>query len=193
MTIYQELVTDLRSIPDQIYIDFMVECKKIYMKYPGASMNNFIKGHLIEHLFVKSVSPCIELESSKKDSPDDPDCVYKKIHLPDVKTKTDGLRTKNNGQFYAKEWTLKNPYSNKEVFTTRADSYILIDPTCSKVAVVDSKYFSGLFNNQTSNVCKFKVNKDEVDMIFDGTGKIPVVETLSPISEYDLMEAILKL
>jgi hypothetical protein len=193
MTIYQELVTDLRSIPDQKYIDFMVECKKIYMKYPGASINNFIKGHLVEHLFVKSVSPYIELESSKKDSPDDPDCVYKKIHLPDVKTKTDGLQTKKNGQFYAREWTLKNPYSSKEVFTTRADSYILIDPTCSKVAVIDSKYFSGLFNNHTSNTCTFKVYKSEVDMIFDGTGKIPIVESIPPISEYDLMEAIFKL
>ena len=103
------------------------------------------------------------------------------------------FKTKNNGQFYAKNWTLKNPFSNKEVFTTRADSYILIDPTCSKIAVVDSKYFSGLFNNQTSNVCKFKVYKDEVDMIFDGTGRIPVVEDIPAVSEYDLMEAIWKL
>ena len=193
MTIYQELVTDLRSISDQIYIDFMVDCKKVYMKHPRASMNNFIKGHLVEHLFVKSVSPYIELERSKKDSPDDPDCVYKSSYFPDIKSMKDGLKTKNNGQFYAKNWTLKNPFSNKEVFTTRADSYILIDPTCSKIAVVDSKYFSGLFNNQTSNVCKFKVYKDEVDMIFDGTGRIPVVEDIPAVSEYDLMEAIWKL
>jgi hypothetical protein len=190
-TTYQQFVDDLHSIPDKVFIDFLIECKKIYMRYSKEGLFNFIKGHKVEHEFVKCVGSYINLRPSKKQSPDDPDCVYNENYLPDIKTKQDGLKTKKNShEFYAKPWILKNPYSNKNVFVTRADSYILIDPTCSKIAVVDSKHFSGSFNNQNSTTCQFNVCRDQVDMIFDGTGKIPYVEPIQPISEYDLMELI---
>ena len=189
-TTYQQFVDDLHSIPDKVFIDFLIECKKIYMRYSGVGLYNFVKGHKVEHEFVKYVKSYIDLRASKKQSPDDPDCVYGENYLPDIKTKQDGLKTKKNGDFYANPWILKNPYSNKDVFITRADSYILIDPTCSKIAVVDSEYFSGCFNNQNSTTCHFNVCRDQVDMIFDGTGKIPYVEPIEPISEYDLMETI---
>ena len=189
-TTYRQLVADLQSIPDEVFINFLIECKKIYMKYSGVRDYNFIKGHKVEHEFLKYVKSYINIRSSKKQLLDDPDYVYGEMHLIDAKSKQNGLKTKKNGEFYSSPWILKNPYSNKDVFTTRADSYILIDPTCGKIAVVDSKHFLGLQNNKNSTDNKFKIYRDQVDMIFDGTGKIPYIEPIEPISEYDLMELI---
>lgn len=189
-TTYQQLVNDLRSIPDKVFINFLIESEKIYMKYSKAGYYNFIKGHKVEHEFLKYVKSYINMRSSKKQLLDDPDYVYGEMHLTDAKSKQNGLETKKNGEFYARPWTLKNSYSNKDFFETRADSFILIDPTCGKIAVVDSKHFLGLPNNKNSTDNKFKIYRNQVDMIFDGTGKIPYIEPIECISEYDFMESI---
>ena len=52
-TTYQQFVADLHSIPDKVFIDFLIECKKIYMRYSGVGLYNFVKGHKVEHEFVR--------------------------------------------------------------------------------------------------------------------------------------------
>ena len=139
-----DLVQELRSLPDEIYETFCNQAKMVALEYPSAhGIDCFARGETIEYGFIDIVGQYIDLKSNIKADFNDPDGVYAVEHLTDVKTQGNGFlpRKDQKALFYSKQWDIKKTAAGASQFESKAHSYILIDPICASIAVVDTGVF----------------------------------------------------
>tara|TARA_E500000318_G_C3531676_1_gene200802 strand:+ start:498 stop:1115 length:618 start_codon:yes stop_codon:yes gene_type:complete len=170
-----DLVQELRSLPDAIYKDFCNQAKMVALEYPSAhGIDCFARGETIEFGFIDTVREYIDLKHNEKEDFNDPDGVYAIKHLTDVKTKGNGFLPQKSKKalFYSKQWDIKKTASGAKQFESKAHSYILIDPLCARIAVVDTSVFYNKPFRTNSARISFSVKPQDVYMIYDGIAKV---------------------
>jgi hypothetical protein len=170
-----DLVQELRSLPDAIYENFCNQAKMVALEYPSAhGIDCFARGETIEYGFIDIVGQYIDLKPNIKEDFNDPDGVYAVEHLTDVKTQGNGFLPQKSQKalFYSKQWDIKKTASGAKQFESKAHSYILIDPICARIAVVDtSVFYRKPFRNNSARI-SFSVKPQDVYMIYDGIAKV---------------------
>ena len=170
-----QLVQDLRSVPAEVYQNFCNQARIVALQYPLAhGMDCFARGEGIEKGFINTVGTHVALKPNKKEDFNDPDALYGLEHLTDVKTQVNGFLPQKSKKalFYSKQWDIKKTAQGAKQFESKAHSYILIDPICARIAVVDTSIF---YNKPfTTNVARisFSVKPGDVYMIYDGIGGV---------------------
>jgi len=176
-----ELVQELRSLPDAIYQNFCNQAKMVALEYPSAhGIDCFARGETIEYGFIDIVGQYIDLKPNKKEDFNDPDGRYALEHLTDVKTQGKGFlpRKDKKAMFYSKQWDIKKTASGAKQFESKAHSYILIDPICARIAVVDtSVFYRKRFRINTARI-SFSVKPQDVYMIYDGITNVIDTEVI---------------
>lgn len=170
-----DLVTDLRSIPDAFYRDFCNQAKMVALEYPSAhGIDCFARGETIEYGFIDAVSQYIDLKPNTKEDFNDPDGLYALEHLTDVKTKGNGFlpRKDQKALFYSNQWDIKKTANGAKEFESKAHSYILIDPICARIAVVDTSVFYRKPFRPNSARISFSVKPQDVYMVYDGIAQV---------------------
>lgn len=170
MTI-QNLIADLKTVPDEVYRQFCNQSKIVAMMYPSAhGIDCFARGETIEDGFVDTIGHYIDLKPNKKEEFNDPDAVYGSQHLTDVKTQGNGFIPQKSGKklFYSKQWDIKKTASGSTKFESKADSYILIDPLCARIAVIDTQVFYNKKFTPGAARISFPIKPEDVTMIYDG-------------------------
>ena len=170
-----DLVQELRSLPDAIYENFCNQAKMVALEYPSAhGIDCFARGETIEYGFIDIVGQYIDLKPNIKEDFNDPDGVYAIEHLTDVKTQGNGFlpRKDQKALFYSKQWDIKKTASGASQFESKAHSYILIDPICARIAVVDTSVFYRKPFRTNSARISFSVKPQDVYMIYDGIAKV---------------------
>ena len=170
-----DLVQELRSLPDAIYENFCNQAKMVSLEYPSAhGIDCFARGETIEFGFIDIVGQYIDLKPNKKKDFNDPDGIYAAEHLTDVKTQGNGFlpRKDQKALFYSKQWDIKKTASGSSQFESKAHSYIMIDPICARIAVVDTSVFYRKPFRANSARISFSVKPQDVYMIYDGIAKV---------------------
>ena len=170
-----DLVQELLSLPDEIYENFCNQAKMVALEYPSAhGIDCFARGETIEYGFIDIVGQHIDLKPNIKADFNDPDGVYAVEHLTDVKTQGNGFLPQKSGKamFYSKQWDIKKTASGAKQFESKAHSYILIDPLCARIAVVDTSVFYNKPFRTNSARISFSVKPEDVFMIYDGIDNI---------------------
>jgi hypothetical protein len=170
-----DLVQELRSLPDTIYENFCNQAKMVALEYPSAhGIDCFARGETIEYGFIDIVGQYIDLKPNIKEDFNDPDGAYAVEHLTDVKTQGNGFlpRKDQKALFYSKQWDIKKTASGASQFESKAHSYILIDPICARIAVVDTSVFYRKPFRTNSARISFSVKPQDVYMIYDGIAKV---------------------
>jgi len=176
-----ELVQELRSLPDAIYQNFCNQAKMVALEYPSAhGIDCFARGETIEYGFIDTVGEYIDLKPNKKEDFNDPDGQYALEHLTDVKTQGNGFLPQKSQKalFYSKQWDIKKTASGAKQFESKAHSYILIDPLCARIAVVDTSVFYRKPFRANSARISFSVKPGDVHMIYDGISKVIDTEVI---------------
>ena len=170
-----QLVKDLRSLPDAIYKDFCNQAKIVALEYPSAhGIDCFARGETIEYGFIDIVGQHIDLKPNKKEDFNDPDGLYAAEHLTDVKTQGNGFLPQKSKKalFYSKQWDIKKTAQGAKQFESKAHSYILIDPICARIAVVDTNiFYNKPFRTNVARI-SFSVKPGDVHMIYDVIGGV---------------------
>ena len=170
-----DLVQELRSLPDAIYENFCNQAKMVALEYPSAhGIDCFARGETIEYGFIDIVGQYIDLKPNIKEDFNDPDGVYAVEHLTDVKTQGNGFlpQKSKKAMFYSKQWDIKKTASGAKQFESKAHSYILIDPLCARIAVVDTSVFYNKPFRTNSARISFSVKPGDVFMIYDGISNV---------------------
>ena len=170
-----DLVQELRSLSDTIYENFCNQAKMVALEYPSAhGIDCFARGETIEFGFIDIVGQYIDLKPNVKTDFNDPDGVYAVEHLTDVKTQGNGFlpRKDQKALFYSKQWDIKKTASGSSQFESKAHSYIMIDPICARIAVVDTSVFYRKPFRANSARISFSVKPQDVYMIYDGIAKV---------------------
>jgi hypothetical protein len=170
-----DLIQELRSLPDAIYENFCNQAKMVALEYPSAhGIDCFARGETIEYGFIDIVGQYIDLKSNIKEDFNDPDGVYAVEHLTDVKTQGKGFEPRKDQKalFYSKQWDIKKTAAGAKKFESKAHSYILIDPICARIAVVDTSVFYRKKFRTNSARISFSVKPGDVHMIYDGITKV---------------------
>ena len=170
-----DLVQELRSLPDEIYESFCNQAKMVALEYPSAhGIDCFARGETIEFGFIDTVGEHIDLKPNKKEDFNDPDGRYALEHLTDVKTQGNGFlpQKSKKAMFYSKQWDIKKTASGAKQFESKAHSYILIDPLCARIAVVDTSVFYNKPFRTNSARISFSVKPGDVFMIYDGISNV---------------------
>lgn len=178
-----DLVQDLRSIPDSVYQDFCNQAKIVALEYPSAhGIDCFARGETIEFGFVETIGQYIDLKPNQKLDFNDPDGIYASEHLTDVKTQGNGFipRKDQKALFYSKQWDIKKTASGAKQFESKSHSYILIDPMCARIAVVDTSVFYKKPFRANSARISFSIKPGDVHMIYDG-----ITQVINPKIEPD--------
>jgi len=170
-----DLVMELRSLPDDIYQKFCDQAKLVALEYPSAhGIDCFVRGETIEYGFIDIVGQYIDLKPNTKSNFNDPDGVYGLEHLTDVKAQGNGFlpRKDQKALFYSKQWDIKKTATGAKQFESKAHSYILIDPICARIAVVDTSVFYRKPFRINSARISFSVKPQDVYMIYDGITQV---------------------
>ena len=170
-----DLIQELHSLPDAIYENFCNQAKMVALEYPSAhGIDCFARGETIEYGFIDIVGQYIDLKSNIKTDFNDPDGVYAVEHLTDVKTQGKGFEPRKDQKalFYSKQWDIKKTAAGAKKFESKAHSYILIDPICARIAVVDTSVFYRKKFRTNSARISFSVKPQDVYMIYDGIAKV---------------------
>ena len=170
-----DLIQELRSLPDAIYENFCNQAKMVALEYPSAhGIDCFARGETIEYGFIDIVGQHIDLKPNVKADFNDPDGVYAVEHLTDVKTQGNGFKPRKDQKalFYSKQWDIKKTAAGAKQFESKAHSYILIDPICARIAVVDTSVFYRKKFRTNSARISFSVKPQDVYMIYDGIAKV---------------------
>ena len=176
-----DLIQELRSLPDEIYESFCNQAKMVALEYPSAhGIDCFARGETIEYGFIDIVGQYIDLKSNIKTDFNDPDGVYAVEHLTDVKTQGKGFEPRKDQKalFYSKQWDIKKTAAGAKKFESKAHSYILIDPICARIAVVDTSVFYRKPFRTNSARISFSVKPQDVYMIYDGIAKVIDTEVI---------------
>ena len=176
-----DLVQELRSLPDEIYENFCNQAKMVALEYPSAhGIDCFARGETIEYGFIDIVGQHIDLKPNVKADFNDPDGVYAVEHLTDVKTQGNGFKPRKDqkAMFYSKQWDIKKTAAGAKQFESKAHSYILIDPICARIAVVDAGVFYRKKFRTNSARISFSVKPQDVYMIYDGIAKVIDTEVI---------------
>ena len=176
-----DLVQELRSLPDEIYENFCNQAKMVALEYPSAhGIDCFARGETIEYGFIDIVGQHIELKPNIKADFNDPDGLYAVEHLTDVKTQGNGFKPRKDQKalFYSKQWDIKKTAAGAKQFESKAHSYILIDPICARIAVVDTGVFYRKKFRTNSARISFSVKPQDVYMIYDGIAKVIDTEVI---------------
>ena len=170
-----QLVQDLRSVSPEVYRDFCNQAKIVALEYPSAhGIDCFARGETIEYGFIDIVGQYIDLKPNKKEDFNDPDGLYAAEHLTDVKTQGNGFLPQKSKKalFYSKQWDIKKTAQGAKQFESKAHSYILIDPICARIAVVDTSiFYNKPFRTNVARI-SFSVKPGDVHMIYDGIGGV---------------------
>ena len=170
-----DLVQELRSLPDAVYENFCNQAKMVALEYPSAhGIDCFARGETIEFGFIDTVGEHIDLKPNEKEDFNDPDGRYALEHLTDVKTQGNGFlpQKSKKAMFYSKQWDIKKTASGAKQFESKAHSYILIDPLCARIAVVDtSVFYIKPFRTNSARI-SFSVKPGDVFMIYDGISNV---------------------
>lgn len=170
-----DLVQELRSLPDAVYENFCNQAKMVALEYPSAhGIDCFARGETIEFGFIDTVGEHIDLKPNKKEDFNDPDGRYALEHLTDVKTKGNGFlpRKDQKALFYSNQWDIKKTANGSKEFESKAHSYILIDPLCARIAVVDTSVFYRKPFKPNSARISFSVKPQDVYMVYDGIAQV---------------------
>ena len=170
-----DLVQELRSLRDAVYENFCNQAKMVALEYPSAhGIDCFARGETIEFGFIDTVGEHIDLKPNKKEDFNDPDGRYALEHLTDVKTQGNGFlpQKSKKAMFYSKQWDIKKTASGAKQFESKAHSYILIDPLCARIAVVDTSVFYNKPFRTNSARISFSVKPGDVFMIYDGISNV---------------------
>ena len=170
-----QLVQDLRSVSPEVYRDFCNQAKIVALEYPSAhGIDCFARGETIEYGFIDIVGQYIDLKPNKKEDFNDPDGLYAAEHLTDVKTQGNGFLPQKSKKalFYSKQWDIKKTAQGAKQFESKAHSYILIDPLCARIAVVDTSVFYNKPFRTNSARISFSVKPGDVFMIYDGISNV---------------------
>jgi hypothetical protein len=170
-----DLVQELRSLPDAVYENFCNQAKMVALEYPSAhGIDCFARGETIEFGFIDTVGEHIDLKPNEKEDFNDPDGRYALEHLTDVKTQGNGFlpQKSKKAMFYSKQWDIKKTASGAKQFESKAHSYILIDPLCARIAVVDTSVFYNKPFRTNSARISFSVKPGDVFMIYDGISNV---------------------
>ena len=176
-----DLVQELRSLPDEIYENFCNQAKMVALEYPSAhGIDCFARGETIEYGFIDIVGQYIDLKPNIKADFNDPDGLYAVEHLTDVKTQGNGFKPRKDQKalFYSKQWDIKKTAAGAKQFESKAHSYILIDPICARIAVVDTGVFYRKKFRTNSARISFSVKPQDVYMIYDGIAKVIDTEVI---------------
>ena len=176
-----DLVQELRSLPDEIYENFCNQAKMVALEYPSAhGIYCFARGETIEYGFIDIVGQHIDLKPNIKADFNDPDGLYAVEHLTDVKTQGNGFKPRKDQKalFYSKQWDIKKTAAGAKQFESKAHSYILIDPICARIAVVDTGVFYRKKFRTNSARISFSVKPQDVYMIYDGIAKVIDTEVI---------------
>ena len=176
-----DLVQELRSLPDEIYENFCNQAKMVALEYPSAhGIDCFARGETIEYGFIDIVGQHIDLKPNVKADFNDPDGVYAVEHLTDVKTQGNGFKPRKDQKalFYSKQWDIKKTAAGAKQFESKAHSYILIDPICARIAIVDTGVFYRKKFRTNSARISFSVKPQDVYMIYDGIAKVIDTEVI---------------
>ena len=176
-----DLVQELRSLPDEIYENFCNQAKMVALEYPSAhGIDCFARGETIEYGFIDIVGQHIDLKPNIKADFNDPDGLYAVEHLTDVKTQGNGFKPRKDQKalFYSKQWDIKKTAAGAKQFESKAHSYILIDPICARIAVVDTGVFYRKKFRTNSARISFSVKPQDVYMIFDCIAKVIDTEVI---------------
>ena len=176
-----DLVQELRSLPDEIYENFCNQAKMVALEYPSAhGIDCFARGETIEYGFIDIVGQHIDLKPNVKADFNDPDGLYAVEHLTDVKTQGNGFKPRKDQKalFYSKQWDIKKTAAGAKQFESKAHSYILIDPICARIAIVDTGVFYRKKFRTNSARISFSVKPQDVYMIYDGIAKVIDTEVI---------------
>ena len=176
-----DFVQELRSLPDEIYENFCNQAKMVALEYPSAhGIDCFARGETIEYGFIDIVGQHIDLKPNIKADFNDPDGLYAVEHLTDVKTQGNGFKPRKDQKalFYSKQWDIKKTAAGAKQFESKAHSYILIDPICARIAVVDTGVFYRKKFRTNSARISFSVKPQDVYMIYDGIAKVIDTEVI---------------
>jgi hypothetical protein len=175
METVQQLVKDLRSVPEEVYRNFCNQAKVVALQYPLAhGIDCFARGETIEYGFIDTIGQHIDLKRNTKADLNDPDALYGLEHLNDVKTQANGFlpRKDRKALFYSKQWDIKKTARGATKFESKAQSYILIDPICARIAVVDAQvFYNKPFKSGDARIT-FGVKPGDVYMIYDGISNV---------------------
>ena len=176
-----DLVQELRSLPDAVYENFCNQAKMVALEYPSAhGIDCFARGETIEYGFIDIVGQHIDLKPNIKADFNDPDGLYAVEHLTDVKTQGNGFKPRKDQKalFYSKQWDIKKTAAGAKQFESKAHSYILIDPICARIAIVDTGVFYRKKFRTNSARISFSVKPQDVYMIYDGIAKVIDTEVI---------------
>ena len=176
-----DLVQELLSLPDEIYENFCNQAKMVALEYPSAhGIDCFARGETIEYGFIDIVGQHIDLKPNIKADFNDPDGLYAVEHLTDVKTQGNGFKPRKDQKalFYSKQWDIKKTAAGAKQFESKAHSYILIDPICARIAIVDTGVFYRKKFRTNSARISFSVKPQDVYMIYDGIAKVIDTEVI---------------
>lgn len=154
----------------------------VALEYPAAhGIDCFARGETIEYGFIDIIGQYIDLKPNLKSDFNDPDGRYALEHLTDVKTKGNGFlpRKDQKALFYSNQWDIKKTASGSMEFESKAHSYILIDPICARIAVVDTSVFYRKPFRPNSARISFSVKPQDVYMVYDGIAQV-IDTTLIP-------------
>lgn len=175
---FQQFISDLKSIPSEEYKKFFMQANKIAAMYPlNEGIDCFARGEAIEFGFIENFSKFIKIKASKKKEKNDPDGIYNDVNLWDAKTKKFGLEPNsiNTSRIKTKTWDFKKTQSGVSEFKTKSEWFVLIDPWTYRLAVLDAKLlFSKNFTEGKSRIT-FSISEEDITMIYDGINEVEEV------------------
>jgi hypothetical protein len=175
MTKTEQFIQALKSVPQEVYAQFVQRAQVLSYQYPSAfGMDCFARGEGIEYGFLDCVKNYIDLKPNTKGQANDPDYVFAGNIFPDAKTQCGGLKPQKTGKkmFYSNQWDIQKKAQGASEFKSKADCYVLIDPHFGRIAVIDSAVFYAKKFKQGSARISFPVKPEDVTMIYDGSAHV---------------------
>jgi hypothetical protein len=171
LVMIDQFISDLKSIPTEEYKKFFDHASLVAKAYAlNLGIDCFARGETIEWAFINEFSKFIDIKGAAKKQIDEPDGVYKKVKLFDVKLSKEGLKPQesNPNLIYSHPWDFKKTQTGVDEFVTKADFYLLIDAWSYRVAVLDAEVVKSRDIAKNSSRIAFSVKTKDVTMIYDG-------------------------
>ena len=186
-----QFIADLKNIPSEEYKKFFDHAKKVAMAYPlNWGIDCFARGETVEWAFIKYFSKYIEIESSEKNYMDEPDGIYKKKSLFDIKLSKEGLKPQdtNPNLIYSNRWDFKKTQTGVNEFVAKSEFYLLLDAWTYRAAVLDTETIKSKDIGENSARICFSVKTNYITMVYDGINEREDVNmTSKPNSLYKMI------
>ena len=186
-----QFIADLKSIPKEEYRKFFIHAKKVAMAYPlNWGIDCFARGETVEWAFIKKFSQFIDIEAVVKKHMNDPDGLYKKSYLFDVKLSKESLlpQKTNPNLVYSHVWDFKKTQTGVDEFVTKSQFYLLLDAYTYRAAVLDAEVIKSKDMGKNSARITFPVKTKDITMVYDGINDVEEVNVESKSD--DLKEMI---